>query len=380
MEQKKRIQSISIIALLAIMLILMGRLFLPYMSVILWSAVCYIVLSPSYNRLVRRMNPSKRFYNAKRQLLAGVYALGTVLVLSGVVFFISFQLIGQGRGFLEGAKSFISNNPHFFQSPGAGLAISQVVERASLGTVNLSQIDIKAEVLSFLSTYSESIVGISRALLKNVGGFLISLVFMCFTLYFFFLDAKYLADLVIKAIPIAPQSSKRILLKFRDVTKSLFMGFFLVAFYQAVAAFAIFTLFRVDGALLFSVLILFCSFIPMVGCALVWLPLGLGILVSGNTVSALVFLALCAVFISFLDNFLRPFFLKDRVKIHPLLIFFSILGGLKVFGINGILLGPLVIILFFTIVDISLEEEQHDHGIKDLEPSGESDGSDGANG
>jgi predicted PurR-regulated permease PerM len=66
---------------------------------------------------------------------------------------------------------------------------------------------------------------------------------------------------------------------------------------------------------------------------------------------------LCAFFISFLDNFLRPFFLKDRIKIHPLLIFFSILGGLQVFGFNGILLGPIVVILFFTIVDILLEDD-----------------------
>jgi len=110
--------------------------------------------------------------------------------------------------------------------------------------------------------------------------------------------------------------------------------------------------------LLFSVILLFCSFLPMVGCAVVWLPLGLSVLVSQGTIPGIVFMILCAIFISFLDNFLRPFFLRDRVKIHPLLIFFSIVGGLKAFGFNGILLGPLVIILFFTIVDIALEEEK----------------------
>jgi predicted PurR-regulated permease PerM len=68
-------------------------------------------------------------------------------------------------------------------------------------------------------------------------------------------------------------------------------------------------------------------------------------------------MVLCAIFISFLDNFLRPMFLKDRIKIHPLLIFFSILGGLKAFGFNGIILGPMIVILFFTIVDIALENE-----------------------
>ncbi|HQL34073.1 MAG TPA: AI-2E family transporter, partial [Treponemataceae bacterium] len=179
----------------------------------------------------------------------------------------------------------------------------------------------------------------------------------CFALYFFYLDAHYLANLFISAIPIDSKSTKQLLNKFRDVTKNLFMGFFMVAFYQAIAAFVIFSIFKIQGALLFSFLILFSSFVPMVGCALIWAPLTVTVFLSQGLGIAIAFAVFCSFFISFMDNFLRPLFLKDRIKIHPLLIFFSILGGLNVFGFNGILLGPLVIILFFTIVDIALEED-----------------------
>ena len=58
---------------------------------------------------------------------------------------------------------------------------------------------------------------------------------------------------------------------------------------------------------------------------------------------------------SFLDNFLRPLFLRDRINVHPLVIFFAILGGLQVFGMNGLILGPLVVILFFTVLDLLVE-------------------------
>jgi predicted PurR-regulated permease PerM len=367
MMQRKQIQSLSLIALLALMIILMGRIFLPYTSVLLWSAVAYILISPLYMKIVRRMDRTKRFFEIKRHFLAGLFAVLTVLVMAGIFFFIGFQVIGQGRVFIEEAKSFIEANPHFFSNTDAGTTIAAVVRKVSLGTVDISTIDLKAEVLSFLSSYSTNIVSITKSIAKNVGGFIISLAFICFALYFFFVDATYLANLFINAIPIDQRSTKRLLVKFRDVTKNLFMGFFLVAFYQAIAAFIIFTIFHVRGSLLFSVLILFCSFVPMVGCALVWLPLGITVIISKGLVTGIVFLVLCAIFISFLDNFLRPFFLKDRIKIHPLLIFFSILGGLQVFGFNGILLGPLVIILFFTIVDITLEEE-----VLTMSPSGES--------
>ncbi len=355
--QRKQIQALSLIALLAIMLILVGTLFLPYASVLLWAAISYVLISPLYNLILRRMKPGSRLYEAKRHALAGIFALGTVIVMVGMFTFLVFQLVAQGKEFVEGTMSYIEGNPDFFRSNPLGLTLAKTIKEVTLNYIDLATLDFKAQVMTFLSSYSATIIATTRDLAKNLGSFVVSLAFIAFTLYFFYLDAAYLARLVVTAIPIEQKSTKRLLDKFREVTTNLFMGFFLVAFYQAAAAFVIFSVFRINGALLFAVLVLFASFIPMVGTALVWVPIGFSLIVTGNTVGAAVFLLLCAFFISFLDNFLRPLFLKDRIKIHPLLIFFSILGGISAFGLNGIVLGPLIIILFFTIVDIALEEE-----------------------
>jgi len=72
------------------------------------------------------------------------------------------------------------------------------------------------------------------------------------------------------------------------------------------------------------------------------------------------FLCVAGFFISSVDNFLRPMFLKDRIQIHPLLIFFSILGGIRFFKLNGIVLGPLFLILFFTLIDIARTSDSTD--------------------
>jgi len=357
MLHRNQIQALSLVALLALMLILVGTLFLPYSSVLLWAAVCYTLMSPIYNAIMRRIKAGSRFYEVKRHFFAGFFALGTVVLMAGAFLFIVFQVVGQGRDFVESAMSYIERNPDFFRANPAGQTVAQTIKDVSLNYIDLATLDFKSQVVSFLSGYSASIISTTRDLAKNIGSFVISLAFIAFTLYFFYLDAAYLAKLFVSAIPIEQKSTKRILDKFREVTRNLFMGFFLVAFYQAAAAFVIFSVFRVSGALLFATLVLFASFIPMVGTALVWVPIGFSILVTGNVAGAVLFFVLCAFFIAFLDNFLRPFFLKDRIKIHPLLIFFSILGGITAFGINGIVLGPLIIILFFTIVDIALEEE-----------------------
>jgi len=355
--KKARIQTISFFLLLAVLFILVVRVFLPYMSVILWAAVLYIILSPTHKKIIGRMNPAKKFYETRRRLLAGVYSVGTVLVMSALLFFIAFQLIGQGKILIEGAGSFIGAHSDFLTTTQAGRAFVSAIRDLSLGTVDISKIDIRRELLSLLGAYSSGIMAFSSTLLSNIGKFFISIVFICFALYFFYLDADYLSGLFIKAIPIEPENTRRLLTKFREVTKNLVKGFFLVAFLQSLIAFILFTVFGIRGSVLFAVLTFFCSFIPMFGCAIVWFPLGLGVIFGAGAVKGAVFMLLCAVFISFLDNFLKPFFLNNLVKIHPLLIFFSILGGLQLFGFNGLLLGPMTIILFFTVVDIILEQE-----------------------
>ena len=102
---------------------------------------------------------------------------------------------------------------------------------------------------------------------------------------------------------------------------------------------------------------MFASFIPLVGAAIVWVPIGVVLFITDSAVKGILFLVICGVCVSFLDNFLRPMFLKDRIHVHPLVIFFAILGGIQVFGLNGLLVGPMIVILFFTVLDMLVHSE-----------------------
>ena len=79
-------------------------------------------------------------------------------------------------------------------------------------------------------------------------------------------------------------------------------------------------------------------------------------LTGGNVIGGVLFMVFSMVFISGTDNILRPIFLKDRIKLHPLIIFFAILGGIFTLGFNGFILGPVLVILFLTVLDIFLDE------------------------
>jgi predicted PurR-regulated permease PerM len=129
-----------------------------------------------------------------------------------------------------------------------------------------------------------------------------------------------------------------------------------VALIQAAIAFVIFLLFRIEGALVFTILTFFCVFVPIFGGSLVWIPIGVVMFLNGRTGEAVLFMLVSMVFISVLDSFLRPWFLKTRIQLHPLIIFLAILGGISVFGFNGLVLGPLLVILFLTALDLFLAE------------------------
>jgi len=84
----------------------------------------------------------------------------------------------------------------------------------------------------------------------------------------------------------------------------------------------------------------------MLGTSIVWVPMSISMALKGDIVMAIVFLVSAGIVVSALDNFIRPMVLGGQLKVHPLALFFSIMGGMVVFGFNGLILGPLVLMLF----------------------------------
>jgi predicted PurR-regulated permease PerM len=239
--------------------------------------------------------------------------------------------------------------------------VSAFIRDITMDQVIITGDEILRQITGILSSGLQRILTMSSAVALNVSGFALGIVLMMFSLFFFYVDGPYLSRLVLHAIPIRKEYITTLTGKFMDITRNLFLGYIMVALVQAVMAYIIFSLFRVRGALVFAALTFICVFIPMFGGGLVWLPLGLARIINGNISGGIFFLITAGLFISTLDNVLRPMFLKDRIQLHPLIIFFAILGGVSAFGFNGLILGPMAVILFLTVLDLFLTE----HKIRD---------------
>ena len=98
------------------------------------------------------------------------------------------------------------------------------------------------------------------------------------------------------------------------------------------------------------------SFIPLGGTALIWFPAAVFLFLQGAFTKGIILLAIGVLVISSVDNFLRPFLVGAKTNIHPLLLFFTVIGGIQAFGMIGVIAGPLIGTLCLTLIEIYVRE------------------------
>ncbi|MDR1220249.1 MAG: AI-2E family transporter [Treponema sp.] len=357
---KKHVQNYVFGAILVLLFFLVARLFAPFFSVLLWSILLYIVLSPLYRRIAKKFDKTTMKRKVLQNVWAGVFALGALMLILIPLSFMGFQFFKQIIELIRYIQDIFYAKPgivhDIFES------IAGFISDISADQLHISADEIQRRVLQFLSSGLQGAMQFSSNLAKNIGSFFFSMVMMVFCLYFFYVDGHTLSTLLKHTIPIRKEYMETLSSKFSETIRSLVMGYIAVAGIQSVAAGVIFTIFKIQGALVFATLVFICSFIPLVGCSLVWWPLGILLLLSGDIVQGVAFILSSMVFISTIDNFLRPIFLQDRIKLHPLVIFFAIMGGVSSFGLNGLILGPMIVILFLTVLDMFLTEHKIEEG------------------
>jgi len=343
-------------AILVVLLLLVFRLFAPFFTPLLWSTLLYIMFSPLHRRVIRKLDFTAMKGKILRNMWAGIFTLGTILL---IIFPLSMVLRIFLRQILElghVVQKFLNDRPEYLSEMYDKIAA--LIKSVSGDQINLSAADIENQIKLFLADKMQIIVSQSTAVLKGVGSFAVTLLFMTFSIFFFYVDGPYLSRLVLSAIPIKKEYISTLTGKFMEITRNLFFGYIIVALLQSVVAGIIYTIFGVKGALVLSVLTFILVFIPMFGATIIYIPVSVYMIAGGNVAGGILFFIVSVVFISGIDNVLRPFFLRDRIQLHPLIIFFAIMGGLFVFGFNGFILGPVLVILFLTVLDLFLTEHK----------------------
>jgi predicted PurR-regulated permease PerM len=182
--------------------------------------------------------------------------------------------------------------------------------------------------------------------------FVVNLFLMTVAMYYFFLDGRRLYAEAVRLVPLDKRYIQHFSREFTDVAHAIVYGNTVTAFVQGAVGLVGLMLVRVPHAGVWGAAMVIAALVPVVGTALVWLPISVLLLMSGKTSEALFLAAWGALVVGTVDNFIRPRLCGSRMALHPLLVFLSMFGGVAVFGMMGMLVGPLIAALFMAMVRI----------------------------
>ena len=142
------------------------------------------------------------------------------------------------------------------------------------------------------------------------------------------------------------------------MVRATIYGGLLIALVQGLIGGIAFWILGIHSPVLWGTAMAFFSFIPVGGTALIWAPASIILFIKGEVVRGVILIIIGVFGIAMVDNLLRPYFISSRTKIHPLLLFFAVLGGIQAFGLVGLVVGPLVATLCLTLIEIYAEGTQ----------------------
>ncbi|HEX6189643.1 MAG TPA: AI-2E family transporter, partial [Pyrinomonadaceae bacterium] len=202
-----------------------------------------------------------------------------------------------------------------------------------------------------LKGMGSAIVGQSIGVLGGAIGIIVKTFFVIFTMYYLFRDG----DLIVKALPeflpLKKEQSKQIFERTGQVISASIYGVVFIAMLQGVLGGLAFWVLGLPSPVLWGVVMAFVCMIPVAGSFLVWLPASIYLALTGHWTRATLLTIWGILIISTIDNFIRPKLIGGRTRLHELFVFFAVLGGLRVFGVLGIVLGPVVLAITLALLD-----------------------------
>lgn len=213
-------------------------------------------------------------------------------------------------------------------------------------------INLRGVATNAVKQFAYYVYQYSPGVLGQTVGFFVQGFIMLIVVFFLFVEASGLYQEFIRLSPIEDKHEKTLAHEMQTMVYAVVYGSFITAFVQGVLAGGAFYFLNIQGFLVWGAVTFLFSFIPIVGAAGIWLPATIILFLTGNTKGAIFLLIYGFLIISSVDNVLKPLLMRGSNRIHPVLLFLSIIGGLSLVGPIGILLGPITIALFLAALKI----------------------------
>ncbi len=299
-------------------------LWAPFVDPIGWAAAFAILFSPVHHWLER--------YIPWHGIRAGVMTTAVILVIVvplsilGVTLAVeSVRMFGVIQKWLAAGHS-----PWVQQLLHSHFVIDLKQQLSNLA--NNQNFDLSSLSRSFAERFAKATVAQATNVAQNFYEFLFAFALMAFTLFFFFRDGQKIASLLRNLIPLPPAQRQRISREFQEVVNATIVGDLVVALIQGSLGGLAFWVLGLAAPLFWGAVMTFLSVLPVIGAPLVYVPASVFLVVRGEPTAGVALLLWGSIVVSQIDNVLRPILISGRTKLPTLVLFFSLLGGIYVFG------------------------------------------------
>lgn len=337
----QRFYLVTVFLLLAILGYLTFEVFQPFFSSIGWAIVLGIVFYPFYLFLHRMI---------KNEPLASIL---TILVIIVLIFApLSYLSVLIGAEIKVVVDYLQTKGPELMKEIMSVKIFRWILSQMDIN-INPKDFSFSPKMLENISKAGSSIMSNLTTGLKSVIGAMVNFIFVIISLYFFFIQGAHFVSKIRDDLPFSEWHKDLLAGKIKDMVISTIYGGVVVSILQGcVGAITLYFL-DVDAPLLWGMSMSVMSFVPMIGTFAVWGPISIYLLfIKHDIIRGIILIAVSAIIITSIDSILKPKIISGRTNLPMVFVFFSVLGGLQFFGLIGMIMGPLVLVLFLSLLEI----------------------------
>lgn len=332
-----KMRSWFFIGLIAILGIAVCYILRPFFYPLFWAAIIAVLFHPVFVSLNNRIK------------LPRVSSMLTVIIIMALVL-LPLSLI---------VSVIVAESVALYQKIDGGELVmnfsgfSNWVENSTLGgyikPLEQSWTEFAASTTQAVSTFFITNI---TAFTKNSIRFILLLFITLYTTYYLLKDGPAFLRRVVHLSPLGDEYDQVLFNRFVSTTRATLKGTLIVGMVQGMIGSILFWFTGVQGAIIWGVIMTAASVIPGVGPSIIWLPVAIVMLATGQIWQGITIIAVGAIVIGLIDNLLRPILVGRDIQMHPLLVFFSTLGGIILFGISGFVIGPIIVGLFLSVMSM----------------------------
>ncbi len=304
----------------------------------LFALILYIALKPAFNFIVK--------YFKNRSLCSALLILSIIFFVIIPLSFVLLILADQAY------ELYLYLESQFVAGTFTAFLQNNILIKKILILIDKSHGEVLQQIISVLSKTSFQVFSNVTAVISFSVKFILSLLTMLLILFFLFKEGDKLSAMFYGNLPFPEDIERDIVKRINTVIKVLFAGNLFIMALQGIVVGIGFWIFNFSMPLLWASVTAILSLIPAVGTAFIWIPAVIFLAATGSYLSATILGLWCLLGYLFLEEFIKPRLFGKRLDFHPLIFFFLLIGSIQAFNLPGVIIGPVLLSLFFSLWEL----------------------------